>query len=977
MSASDSQPEQEPEKPRCRRWTFWRCFRWSCRGVALVVVALVVAVFFARGWLTDRGVAYLEERLRSQRIFFKHGPVSYDLSRGLVVEDLVLFETEAKRRPYLRISNIGMDVGLSSILLGEDVDVQKLDLSINRGSLKVYDDGEEVAEIRRLRFFGKSEPNWIQILSAEGVMNGVEVNATGNIRSQKRERPVNGEADEKRRKPKFAWLRNLDKWIEFEGDGKLPVLRLEVDVDKRDGAEESIHVAGQVSGEDVRWRGLPVDELDGEFTVTWSDRMVGISEARAVYRGQPIEAKLRYDLKAKRFEIDRVVSDADLVSLLGESPINLGEKVEMVRVAENPRLFFSGQVPIQDLFASSILVTCEKEGTVEIGKGERPLALSILSGGVRYANGTLNSEDLEVGLFGGRANLAGAINVSSVPVVYEAGGSLRGMPLATVMAHFGREGEWPGVLSGSFAGMGGFTLDSIEGTGDLTLEAEAWKLAGPVSLSKSMVRTDGLDVDFGGGVAAVAGWTDFNESPFSFQTAINMNGVSMQSLLDLAKVEKSMPGKVSGQFRFSGQPRLELISGKGDLQWSAEAFEISGPIAFKDKVVSLEQVAAKYGEGIATASAVFYPAESPIRYQGELELQHMPVQSLLEIAQVEKTMGGTLSGRFKGSGSTALTSIEGGGDLQFANEKLRVEGPYTLAAGLAQTGGLSVDLGSGAIGIKGKTDLTVSPRAYEGEVFVDGVAVQSLIDFVGSDRQVEGKVYAQFAGTASDSLSALDGMGAIRIEDGKLYSVPIFGQMKTFLTGVLPTFGKVQKSDLEASFVIRNGVLTSRDLVAASDMTRVEIDGDLNLVEKTADFSALAKVDGVVGVATNVVSRLLELEASGPVEDLDIRLKNKPANMAAGAVKEGVGIARGGVGMAKDGVTGLTKGARNVGEGAVRAGAGGGKAVGKGIGKLRGGGKKKGQKGKATEPVTPEPPSLPVKVDPPAEDSEQVPVPSP
>jgi hypothetical protein len=144
--------------------------------------------------------------------------------------------------------------------------------------------------------------------------------------------------------------------------------------------------------------------------------------------------------------------------------------------------------------------------------------------------------------------------------------------------------------------------------------------------------------------------------------------------------------------------------------------------------------------------------------------------------------------------------------------------------------------------------------------------------------------------------------------------------VQTLMGSVIPVFGDAEKrSELTASFTVKNGLLDSRDLVILADGTRVEVGGTLNLSNWQTQFEARGNLVGALGLVTGLLSKALVVEGSGRVDELDLKLKHVPVEFASDTVKGIFGVAKGGVGVVSNTVGAGLEGAQNVAGGAIRA----------------------------------------------------------
>jgi hypothetical protein len=82
-----------------------------------------------------------------------------------------------------------------------------------------------------------------------------------------------------------------------------------------------------------------------------------------------------------------------------------------------------------------------------------------------------------------------------------------------------------------------------------------------------------------------------------------------------------------------------------------------------------------------------------------------------------------------------------------------------------------------------------------------------------------------------------------------------------------------------------NGILSIRNLKLDSKFTRLEASGTLNLTNNYAHLTAKGKLQGIAGLATALLTAMLEMEGEGPISNVHWKLKSAPAGvLVRGAV---------------------------------------------------------------------------------------------
>ncbi|NNE92303.1 MAG: hypothetical protein HKN23_11700, partial [Verrucomicrobiales bacterium] len=254
-----------------------------------------------------------------------------------------------------------------------------------------------------------------------------------------------------------------------------------------------------------------------------------------------------------------------------------------------------------------------------------------------------------------------------------------------------------------------------------------------------------------------------------------------------------------------------------------------------------------------------------------------------------------------------------------------LDGRVTLRGETLNTESFQAEILGGNLDINGYLKPKEQGLPFAAAVVLRMLPMEKLAELgATADAGLSGLLSADFRGKGvSNNLAALQGSGKVRVESGKLYSVPVLGPIQKNIANVLPIFGTREKSNLQGSYLIESGVLVTNDLLIRSDGTKIKVDGSINLAQQTTDFEAKANLDGPLGLATGLVSEVLVVEGSGPLANPDVELKSVPdgiSNLTSGALKSAVGIA--GEGVRNIGESTVGEGARVIEENARKVGEG-------------------------------------------------------
>jgi hypothetical protein len=250
------------------------------------------------------------------------------------------------------------------------------------------------------------------------------------------------------------------------------------------------------------------------------------------------------------------------------------------------------------------------------------------------------------------------------------------------------------------------------------------------------------------------------------------------------------------------------------------------------------------------------------------------------------------------------------GDVTYAADKKRVtlQQPaleLALAKGVVTIADFKAGLWGGQITLPSSTihlGEGAAPPAFLTKVVLSNASMQAISKDLGSGANQPGVVNANWEGGGGFTLPSIAGAGTVSIRQAEFYRVPLLGPLHLVFDRLTPGFGKDVASSLTANHSLRNSVLSIRNLHLDSKFTRVEANGDVDLERNHAHLTAKAKLQGIVGLATALLSALLEVEGDGPPNDVKWTLKNLPAGAlvkgaadivgkTGGAVIDGTGAA--------------------------------------------------------------------------------------
>jgi hypothetical protein len=154
-----------------------------------------------------------------------------------------------------------------------------------------------------------------------------------------------------------------------------------------------------------------------------------------------------------------------------------------------------------------------------------------------------------------------------------------------------------------------------------------------------------------------------------------------------------------------------------------------------------------------------------------------------------------------------------------------------------------------------------------GKITLDDVGYQQLMRLF-SDRPDDAKgtldVSATFA-CADGTLATLDADGSMKLVNGDLFSIPLFGPLSPLVEAVLPErgIGYSVASTATATATVRQGVLKTEDFNALTPAFKMDGRGTIHLPSNGVEFFARFNARGIAEVATVLFSYIFEYKCEG------------------------------------------------------------------------------------------------------------------
>ena len=212
-------------------------------------------------------------------------------------------------------------------------------------------------------------------------------------------------------------------------------------------------------------------------------------------------------------------------------------------------------------------------------------------------------------------------------------------------------------------------------------------------------------------------------------------------------------------------------------------------------------------------------------------------------------------------------------DYKFLGENLTLAAPSAdvrIVGNEVRVSDLQTEVFAGEV--KAKFTNT-GANLLSGEMTVSRLPMASLAKTYGFEMKGGGKLTGRIEFTLPNgSITEMSGEGLLALEKAELFSVPMFGPLSKVMARVLDDdrAGFERAKSAFCTFVIRKGILRTRDFQTATTSITFAGDGSVDLSERTIDFTIRLNARGLLGLITlplRSFTGLFQFRGTGPIKD--------------------------------------------------------------------------------------------------------------
>ena len=733
---------------------------------------------FGRQWRTT-----VVEELRKRGVEASVRRLTLDPFRGLVAQDVRIFDFKNRDKPLAEISEVSLDINYAALLHRQPflnaIDVRDAEVTFPNPSGNPNEPRAQLTQFRAHVYF---PPEQIFISQAEGVFCGVRISASGQLIKRNDYRPSRVVSEEEW-KLRMQLLQRVAAQLQaFRFIGGPPSLQVKFTGDLAE--MENSHVEATLRGERMQRGNYEIKQcaLAGEWIarklnitrLEWTDATGDFSGGgmwNAATNAVQFQAHSSVDVKAL---LDAFDYGEPLVDFTFAAPPEVELSGSANFADPTPRFSVIGRVTLDEFTYRTLPLLSL---ATDFAWDEQRMMLREVR--VRDATGELLAAVLDApGDF--RLNLESSVNPAAIrPLVSD---NLRKFL-----------GEWEWTRSPA-------VRLTIRGA---SRNPETWTGDGTIAVQRTRFR-----------------------------------GVWMNSA-------------------------------------SANVHFAEGAVAFRDLRVTRE-------EGIGTGSFTYDYKRHEVRLE-HVQTSLRPTEAiywidpdLLKVVVPYKfrqppklTANGVV--KFHGGRNTHLTiGIEAptGMDYVFLEKTLpfdRVRGEVLITDDRVQLRELEGGLFDGQV--KASADISTVKRNqhYSAALSVSGVDFPRLTDLYFDYETARGQLSGTYEWSVQrDDTRTMRGAGEIKVANGDVFAIPIFGPLSGLVAAIIPGGGYSVAKQATASFTIADGVIHTDDFKVSGKLFGMLGHGDIHFLDNKLDFDVRIQASGP-GVVLTPVYKLFEYKGDGPL----------------------------------------------------------------------------------------------------------------
>ncbi len=175
-------------------------------------------------------------------------------------------------------------------------------------------------------------------------------------------------------------------------------------------------------------------------------------------------------------------------------------------------------------------------------------------------------------------------------------------------------------------------------------------------------------------------------------------------------------------------------------------------------------------------------------------------------------------------------------------------------------------------------------------ITISGFRLAELKAWKGGKSASKGILSGVYRGRLGADRSQFAGEGEMRLVNAPVFDVPLLAETSELFRAMIPGASAAKTGEFNASFTARKNRVEVTSFKATGGSLEVSAKGHIDLAKQRVDGVARGKLSGLPGLVTQPLSRLLEMEVSGPYDDIRVKPQG-PARLVSNAASGTVGTA--------------------------------------------------------------------------------------
>ena len=190
-------------------------------------------------------------------------------------------------------------------------------------------------------------------------------------------------------------------------------------------------------------------------------------------------------------------------------------------------------------------------------------------------------------------------------------------------------------------------------------------------------------------------------------------------------------------------------------------------------------------------------------------------------------------------------------------------------------------------------------------ITASGLHMAELMTWLGDAQKSIGAatLALDYRGNIGSDFAHFTGAGSVLLENAPVVQVPLLDQTFALASALTAPLSHNGMGRLAATFAATEGVAKITHFTATSEAVKVTAEGIVDLRQRKVSGRARANLRGLFGIATGPLSRTLEMEVTGPLDNIRVRpiglkgLLKLPTTVVPDTAKGASGVLQNGVAL--------------------------------------------------------------------------------